>query len=163
MELSAATGPIARSARGGYSDGTATITLIGSDFAINNVPVGPGEFTSGGAPSIHGTITGTLLNGHALDNGFYIYEDSKLIMAPLPAVGDASLDGSVSIANLSIMAGNWKMTEKLWTDSDFNRDGRFRSATCVCSRATGAGQANSLPPSPNQGRFPCFVSVRWQS
>ncbi len=61
------------------------MTIIGQDFAFNGVPVGLGEFDAGTADWIHGRITGTLLNGDLLDNGFYIYGDSRLVLVPEPA------------------------------------------------------------------------------
>ncbi len=61
------------------------ITFDGSDFAINGISVGYGEFDTGGMDWVHGTLTGTLANGDPLNNGFYIYGDSSIVLVPEPA------------------------------------------------------------------------------
>jgi len=61
------------------------ITFLGSDFAINGISVGYGEFDTGGSDWVHGTLTGTLANGDPLNNGFYIYGDSSIVLVPEPA------------------------------------------------------------------------------
>lgn len=63
----------------------ACITFIGTDFAINGTPVGYGEFDTRGHDSIHGTLTGTLASGDYLNNEFYIYGDSSIVLIPEPA------------------------------------------------------------------------------
>ena len=64
---------------------TSIMEFVGTDFAINGTPVGYGEFTNGGTGEIHGTLTGTLANGDLIDNGFWIYDNSKLVLTPEPA------------------------------------------------------------------------------
>jgi len=64
---------------------SSVITFYGSDFAINGVPVGYGEFDTGGADWVSGTLTGTLANNDHLNNQFYIYGDSHIVLTPEPA------------------------------------------------------------------------------
>ena len=42
--------------------------------------------------------------------------------------GDASLDGKVTLADLSALAGNWNSTNANWTMGDFNSDGQVTLA-----------------------------------
>ena len=57
------------------------LTIVGSDFTINGTPVPYGEYDTMGQEWVHGTLTGTLANGDLLDNEFYIYGDSKIILS----------------------------------------------------------------------------------
>ena len=69
----------------GYNQiGESVIIFDGSDFAINGTSVAYGIFDTGGENSVHGTLTGTLANGGYLDNEFYIYADSSIILIPEP-------------------------------------------------------------------------------
>ena len=70
---------------GRYSSTGSWIKFIGSDFAINGTPVNYGRFDTGVQDEVHGTLTGTLVNGGYLDNEFYIYADSSIILIPEPA------------------------------------------------------------------------------
>jgi len=90
-------GSIGKEMRAGYSDFcSSTITLIGSDFAINGMSVGYGEYDTGGWSVVGGTLTGTLANGDYLDSRFYIRGDSRIVLAPIPAPG-ALLLGSIGV------------------------------------------------------------------
>jgi autotransporter family porin len=42
--------------------------------------------------------------------------------------GDASLDGSVTIADLGILAANWQQSSRFWHQGDFNYDGQVNIA-----------------------------------
>jgi len=65
------------------------VTLYGSDFAVNGQPFGYGELTTilGGSyldePSRY--LTGTLLSGEAINNLFYIGQDAKIVLTPVPS------------------------------------------------------------------------------
>jgi hypothetical protein len=59
-----------------------TITFVGHDFAINGTNAGYGEYTL--RDMSIGTLSGTLANGGFLNNKFYITEDSRIILAPVP-------------------------------------------------------------------------------
>ena len=77
---------------GGWIDGTihvgrgyskeSVVKFIGSDFAVDGTAVGYGRIDTGGEESIHGTLTGILAGGEDLDNEFYIYGDSSILLAP---------------------------------------------------------------------------------
>lgn len=68
-----------------YENSTSTITFMGSNFAINGISVGYGEFDSGGTGQRHGILTGNLSNGGLLNNEFYIYSGSSIVLIPEPA------------------------------------------------------------------------------
>lgn len=90
-------GSIGESIRAGqHTWDNSIITIIGSDFAINGTSVGYGEFGTDGWNSVSGTLTGTLANGDYLNNEIYIWGDSKIVLAPIPAPG-ALLLGSIGV------------------------------------------------------------------
>jgi len=69
-----------------YNSYNSTLTISGSNFAINGHSADYGEYGPMGEYSIRGGIlTGTLANGDLLDNGFSIFDNSKLILIPEPA------------------------------------------------------------------------------
>lgn len=73
---------------------SAVLTLVGSDFAINGTPVPYGEYDANGNEWVHGTLTGTFVNaGYPLDHDFFIYENSRLVLAPEPATMALLLGG----------------------------------------------------------------------
>jgi len=60
------------------------ITFLGSDFAIDGVPVDFGQYFVG--DYIGGHITGVLANGDLLDNDFFIYDKASIeLVIPEPA------------------------------------------------------------------------------
>lgn len=61
-----------------------TIIFKGSDFAIDGISVGYEEFGSDGEDPFHGILTGNLAYEGSLNNEFYIYSDSKIILEPIP-------------------------------------------------------------------------------
>ena len=61
------------------------LEITGTDFAINGTPVAYGEYTNGGTGEIHGTLTGTLANGDSINSGFWIYDNSKMVLTLEPA------------------------------------------------------------------------------
>ena len=63
------------------------------------------------------TLTGMLLDGTEITG-------SDVVRLLHPMNGDANLDGKVSIADLSVMAGNWNQTGMDWAEADFNGDGK---------------------------------------
>lgn len=76
---------------GAYGDGS--INFIGTDFAIDGMPVDYGQWFGPGGEyepiqgiRTEGTLTGTLANGQYLDSEFRIYEDASisLVQAPIP-------------------------------------------------------------------------------
>lgn len=81
---------------GQHTFDNSNITFIGSEFAINGMSVGYGEFDTGGWNSVSGTLTGTLANGDSLNNEIYIWGDSKIVLTPIPAPGTLLL-GSISV------------------------------------------------------------------
>jgi hypothetical protein len=86
------------------ADFDGVLTIIGSDFAVDGVPFGYGELTSilGGIyhlePSRH--LTGTLASGGSIDNDFYIGNDAKIELIPVPAPGALVL-GSIGLGFVS--------------------------------------------------------------
>ena len=68
---------------GNSSDDTSTITLAGSDFAVNGISVPYGEYDA--LDWTNGTLSGTLSNNDYLDVLFYIKGNSKIILIPEPA------------------------------------------------------------------------------
>lgn len=69
--------------------GVATLTINGSNFAIDGSPVGFGDITSilGGSYSNepYRRLTGTLANGDIINNQFRIGDSTKIILIPEPA------------------------------------------------------------------------------
>jgi len=66
-----------------YSN-SSVITFLGSNFAIDGVPVDFGQYFAGDYASGH--ITGTLANGDLLDNDFFIYDNASIeLVIPEPA------------------------------------------------------------------------------
>jgi hypothetical protein len=67
----------------------ATLTIYGSNFALDGTPVGPGEITSmlGGdfSNEPYRTLTGTLANGDIINNQFRIGNDASIVIVPEPA------------------------------------------------------------------------------
>ena len=61
------------------------ITIEGNNFAINGSSVGYGILDTGGQSFVHGTLTGNFAKGGLLNNEFYIYGDSSIILIPEPA------------------------------------------------------------------------------
>jgi len=78
-------------------DDNSLITFVGRDFAINSISVGYGEFDTGGMDWVHGTLTGTLADGDPLNNGFYIYGDSSIVLVPEPATLSFLALGSLAL------------------------------------------------------------------
>jgi len=96
-QVSISGGMIGEQIQAGSSDFcSSTITIIGSEFEINGISVGYGEFDTGGWNFVNGTLTGTLANGDYLNSGIYIFGDSKIVLAPIPAPG-AFLLGSIGV------------------------------------------------------------------
>lgn len=58
---------------------SSTITIEGFDFAINGVNVNYGQYFA--TDFISGRLTGTLAKGNLLNNRFYIYGNSKIVLA----------------------------------------------------------------------------------
>jgi len=92
---------------GGFIGGDITagrngvLTIYGSGFAIDGQTVDYGEVTSifGSAnyynePRRH--LTGILASGELIDNDFYIGDDAKIVLAPIPAPGALVL-GSIGV------------------------------------------------------------------
>ncbi len=64
-----------------YAESDGTVTIHGSDFAVDGAPVGYVELTG----SLSGQLTGTLHNGDPLNTGFYIFGNGKIVLVPEPA------------------------------------------------------------------------------
>ncbi|KKK75608.1 hypothetical protein LCGC14_2872020, partial [marine sediment metagenome] len=102
---------------GTNSNDGSTITFAGSNFRINGTSVGYGEYDTMGRDSVHATLTGTLANDEPVDNEFYIYGSSSIVLVPdpvvpdpyctWPIVGDVSKDCRVDIVDLAMIAANW--------------------------------------------------------
>ena len=70
------------------------ITLVGTNFAINGVPVAYGDFAS--AYGTMGVITGTLANGDALNNNYsLVHPGADITFIPEPATLLLMLGGIV--------------------------------------------------------------------
>lgn len=71
------------------SDDSAILTIHGSNFAVDGQPFGYGELTSilGGYSYDDPVryLTGTLANGEAIDNDFYIGNNASIVLIPEPA------------------------------------------------------------------------------
>lgn len=80
-------------------DGSAILTIHGSNFAVDGAPFGYGELTnilggnSGWEPSR--LLTGTLTSGELISNDFYIGTDGKIVLIPAPG---ALVLGSIGLA-----------------------------------------------------------------
>lgn len=88
-----------------YAEGSAIVTIVGSDFAVDGAPFGYGELTSilGGSawdepPRV---LTGTLASGQPLDNDFYIGQDAKIVLTPAPGAVLLGMLG-LSVAGLKL-------------------------------------------------------------
>ena len=64
-----------------YAEVDGTVTIHGSDFAIDGTPVGYVELTG----LLSGQLTGTLHNGDPLNTGLYIFDNGKIVLVPEPA------------------------------------------------------------------------------
>ena len=68
---------------------SASLTIHGSDFAIDGSPVGLGEITSilGGSYwyEPYRRLTGTVANGDIINNQFRIGNDASIVLVPEPA------------------------------------------------------------------------------
>jgi len=60
------------------------IEFIGTDFAIDGIPFGYGEYDVNSISGNYGTLTGTLSNGDYLNNKLVFYDDSSIILVPEP-------------------------------------------------------------------------------
>ena len=67
-----------------YAEDRSTITIEGFDFAINGESVNYGQYFATDFTS--GRLTGTLAKGNLLNNNFYIYDDSKIVLIPEPSI-----------------------------------------------------------------------------
>jgi hypothetical protein len=66
-----------------YPSDDSTMTIVGSNFAINGKKVANGIFNDD--DWVFGNLTGTLADGHSLNETFYIYGNSTLVLIPEPA------------------------------------------------------------------------------
>jgi hypothetical protein len=83
------------------------------------------ETEVGNVVGIFGTVGGSLpLPGL----GLAVVYGPKAVRVVAAIPGDANLDGSVNIADLGILAGNWQGSGKTWVDGDFNGDGEVTIA-----------------------------------
>jgi hypothetical protein len=62
---------------------SSVLTIYGSDFAINGISVGYGEYFA--SDYSNGHLTGTLVWGDALDNDFVIQDTASIVLIPEPA------------------------------------------------------------------------------
>jgi len=69
--------------RDSWDNNNCTISFVGNNFAINGISIDYGEYNR--QDWISGTLTGTLANGDFLNNEFYIYGDSRIVLIPEPA------------------------------------------------------------------------------
>jgi len=102
-------------------------------FYINGVEEGSGNLDyqlSMYANWDAGALVGSLLDTSRVWEGeldeFYVFntaltEDEVVTLATLP--GDADLDRSVDVNDLGVLATNYGLTGKSWTEGDFNGDG----------------------------------------
>jgi hypothetical protein len=68
---------------GGHSKpDNAVINIYGHAFAIDGVPIGYGQYFA--SDFTCGRLTGTLEYGNMLDNDFYIYDNSSIVLLPEP-------------------------------------------------------------------------------
>ena len=71
---------------GVYSYDKSSLTIYGSDFAINGVSVSTGStfYAFEDGSQRNGTLTGTLVNGDPINNDFSIVGNSQLVLIPEP-------------------------------------------------------------------------------
>jgi len=87
------------------SEDDGIITIFGTDFAVDGVPVGFGPLAAA-----MGQLTGTLEDGSMLDNDFEQVGNGVIILAEAAVgcdfeVGDANQDGSVDLLDVSAFVG----------------------------------------------------------
>ena len=122
------------------------ITFVGTDFAINGTPVGYGEYDTMGADWIHGTLTGTLADGGAINKEFYIYDDSKIVLAPIPTLpGDANNDGVVSADDYASVQANFGDTGTPGLPGDANLDGLVSADDYASVQSNFGATAGGIP------------------
>ncbi len=79
------------------AEGNGTMTIFGSDFAIDGVPVPFGDITVA-----TGQLTGTLEDGSPLDNDFEIDDNARIILAEATLLlGDVNCDGEINILDVA--------------------------------------------------------------
>jgi hypothetical protein len=62
------------------------------------------------------------------DRALGIGQDGSDVLVKFTYGGDATLDGSVTIADLGILAANWQAGDRYWFHGDFNYDGSVNIA-----------------------------------
>lgn len=71
-----------------WADADSTITIVGSDFAIDGISIDYSEVTSllMGNPwdEPYRRLTGTLANGELIDNDFQVGHNAKIVLIPEP-------------------------------------------------------------------------------
>ena len=76
-----------RAGRGDTDPTNSIITIHGSDFAIDGSPVDYGVLTnSSGGRYTTGQLTGSLMNGGAIDRRFEIWGDGSIVLIPEPCM-----------------------------------------------------------------------------
>jgi hypothetical protein len=91
--------------------------------AINNLVVrgyAGGSWTGDGISSSAAAAAG--------DRSLGIGMDGSDVRVAFTYSGDATLDGSVTIADLGVLAANWQGADKYWFEGDFNYDGSVNIA-----------------------------------
>jgi hypothetical protein len=61
------------------------ITIVGSNFAIDGIPVDFGQYFASDFAGGQGILTGMLFSGDLLNNSFYISTDASITLIPEPA------------------------------------------------------------------------------
>jgi len=79
-----------------WSHENSTIEVVGSGFQVDGTPVGEGPLLA-----TSGVLSGTLENGNAINNSFYVYDSSSIVLVPEP---DTVVLGVTALLGLGLLS-----------------------------------------------------------
>jgi hypothetical protein len=100
-----------------------TIVVQDGDVSAITALVASGSASNWSGPGINSSAAAAE-SGRALGIGV----DGDDVRVQFTWGGDATLDGSVTIADLGVLAANWQAADRFWYHGDFNYDGSVNIA-----------------------------------
>jgi autotransporter-associated beta strand protein len=110
------------------------LNLGGADLQAGQIVF---DYTAGGSATdpvatVRSDLQSGLIHSSTAPSGYTIaYDDNNVtgngvangVVLGLALAGDATLDGTVNVADLNKVLSNWGKTNQTWTSGDFNYDG----------------------------------------